>query len=137
MNSATIVGRLGRDPELKSLPSGKQICTFSLATSERYKDKEGNKQEKTEWHNITVFAESLAPIVAKYSKKGDMLLVQGKLKTRTYEDKNGSKQYRTEIIVDFGGTVEFLTPKGSSGSNAGSDDGDFSGGDLPDDDIPF
>ena len=105
-NKAIIAGRLTRDPELKSLPSGQQVCTFSLATSSSYKDRDGNRQETTEYHNIVVFGAS-AENTARFLRKGGLALVEGKLRTQSWE-KDSVKQYRTEILaerVNFGPKV--------------------------------
>lgn len=96
LNRIIIVGRVGRDPELKATPAGHNVCTFSLATSRVWKDSNGEKQEETEWHNV-VFWNKPAEIIAQYVKKGSLLLVEGRVKTRTY-DKDEVKMYRTEII---------------------------------------
>jgi len=98
LNTAIIAGRLTRDPELKALPSGVEICNFSLATSSVYTDRDGNKQETTEYHNIVVYGKS-ATNAAKYLVKGQVALVQGRLTTRSW-DKDGVKMYRTEIAAE-------------------------------------
>ena len=106
MNKAIILGRLGKDPELKYTSSGVAVANFSVATSEKWKDKEGNKQEKTEWHNIVAW-EKKAEIVGEYVKKGDMILVEGKIETRKWE-KDGITRYSTEIIAS---SIELLGSK--------------------------
>ncbi len=98
LNKAIIIGNLTRDPELKSLPSGNAVTTFSLATNRVWKDKEGNKQEGTDYHNIVIFGRQ-AENVAQYLKKGSSALVEGRLTTRSWET-DGVKKYRTEIIAD-------------------------------------
>ena len=98
LNKAILVGRLTRDPEVKSLPSGQQVASFGLATSRFYKDKEGEKQEQTEFHNIVFFGR-IAEIASQYLKKGSLTLIEGRIQTRSWEDKEtGKKIYRTEII---------------------------------------
>ena len=100
LNKAILYGNLTRDPELKALPSGAQLATFGLATNRTYKDKEGQKQEATEFHNIVAFGRS-AELIAQYMKKGRPLFVEGRIQTRSWEDKEtGKKNYRTEIVVD-------------------------------------
>ena len=101
-NQATILGRLGKDPESRTLPNGRAVVNFSLATSERWKDKEsGEQREATEWHNCTAYARP-AEVIVQYVKKGDLLMVQGQLKTRKWTDKNGVDRYTTGIEVrDF------------------------------------
>lgn len=98
LNKAILVGRLTRDPEVKSLPSGQQVASFGLATSRFYKDKEGEKQQQTEFHNIVFFGR-IAEIASQYLKKGSLTLIEGRIQTRSWEDKEtGKKIYRTEII---------------------------------------
>ena len=110
INKAMIYGNLTRDPELKSLPSGMQVCSFSLATNRVYNDRDGNRQEATDYHNIVVFGKQ-AENSAKYLNKGNSAYVEGRLQTRSW-DKDGQKQYRTEIVAD---RVQF-GPKGGSSS---------------------
>ncbi len=98
VNKVILVGHLGKDPELKYTPSGTAVASFSIATSERFKDKEGNWQDRTEWHNI-VFWQRLAEIAGEYLKKGRLVYIEGRLQTRSWDDKNtGEKKYRTEIV---------------------------------------
>jgi single-strand DNA-binding protein len=108
-NKAIVIGNLTRDPELRSLPSGIKVCSFSLATNRVWKDKNGAKQEAADYHNVVVFGRQ-AETVAQYMKKGSSMLVEGRMQTRSWDDKtSGEKKYRTEIVADrtqFG-------PKGS------------------------
>ncbi len=106
LNKALIIGNLTRDPELKSLPSGVKVTSFSIATNSVWKDKDGNKQESTEFHNIVVFGRQ-AETTAQYLKKGSNALVEGRLQTRSWEQE-GQKKYRTEIVAD---RVQFGTRK--------------------------
>lgn len=100
LNRAILIGNLTRDPELRALPSGIKVCTFSLATNRVWKDKNGVRQESADYHNIVVFGRQ-AETVAQYMKKGSSILVEGRMQTRSWEDKNsGEKKYRTEIIAD-------------------------------------
>lgn len=100
LNKAIVIGNLTRDPELRSLPSGIKVCTFSLATNRVWKDKSGARQESTDYHNVVVFGRQ-AETVAQYMKKGSSLLVEGRIQTRSWEDKtSGEKKYRTEIVAD-------------------------------------
>ncbi|MEK7081280.1 MAG: single-stranded DNA-binding protein [Patescibacteria group bacterium] len=112
LNKAILIGNLTRDPELRSLPSGVKVCTFSLATNRVWKDKSGVRQEAADYHNVVVFGRQ-AETVAQYMKKGNSILVEGRIQTRSWEDKtSGEKKYRTEIVADrtqFG-------PKGGSAS---------------------
>lgn len=100
LNKAIIIGNLTRDPELRSLPSGIKVCSFSLATNRVWKDKNGARQESTDYHNVVVFGRQ-AETVAQYMKKGSSMLVEGRIQTRSWDDKNsGEKKYRTEIVAD-------------------------------------
>ncbi|HFC11078.1 MAG TPA: single-stranded DNA-binding protein [Candidatus Kaiserbacteria bacterium] len=98
INKALVYGNLTRDPELRALPSGQQVATFSLATNRVYKDKEGNKKEVAEFHNIVAFGRP-AELISQYMKKGRPIFVEGRLQTRSWES-DGRKNYRTEIVVD-------------------------------------
>jgi single-strand DNA-binding protein len=99
VNKVILVGNLGKDPELRYTASGTAVCNFSLATTESYKDRDGNKQEKTEWHNIVVWRQ-LAEICGKYLTKGKQIYIEGKLQTRKWEDRDGNTRYSTEIVAD-------------------------------------
>jgi single-strand DNA-binding protein len=110
LNKAMIYGNLTRDPELKALPSGMNVCSFSLATNRVYNDRDGNRQEAADYHNIVVFGKQ-AENCAKYLSKGNGAYVEGRLQTRSW-DKDGQKQYRTEIVAD---RVQF-GPKGGGAS---------------------
>lgn len=100
VNKVILVGNVGKDPDIKYTPSGVPVAKVSLATNEKYKDKGGEWQERTEWHNL-IFWQRLAEIVGEYVKKGNKIYVEGRLKTSTWEDKqSGEKKYRTEIVVD-------------------------------------
>jgi len=98
-NRAIIIGNLTRDPEMKALPSGISVTTFSIATNRVWKDKEGKQQESTDYHNVVVFGRQ-AETVAKYLKKGSLSLVEGRMQTRSWDAQDGSKKYRTEIVAD-------------------------------------
>ncbi len=113
INKAIVYGNLTRDPEIKSLPSGMQVATFSLATNRVFKDRDGKKQEQAEFHNIVVFGRQ-AETVSQYLKKGNTAFVEGRMQTRSWEQE-GQKKYRTEIVAD---RVQF-GPKGSGAPAAG------------------
>ena len=120
INKVILVGRLGKDPEIRSTPSGTSVAKFSLATDDRYTDKNGEKQERTEWHNITAWGK-LAEICGQYLKKGKLVYIEGKIRTDSWDDKEtGQKRYRTEIVAD---TMQMLDRKGDEsggGSYAGA-----------------
>lgn len=116
LNKAFVYGNLTRDPELRALPNGGQVATFGLATNRIYKDKEGAKQEATEFHNIVAFGRS-AELIAQYMKKGRPIFVEGRIQTRSWDDKEtGVKKYRTEIVVD-----NFQFGDGGGGARGGSE----------------
>ncbi|MSU55159.1 MAG: single-stranded DNA-binding protein [Candidatus Taylorbacteria bacterium] len=121
LNKAIIIGNLTREPEMRALPSGIQVCSFSVATNRVWKDKEGNKKEQADFHNIVVFGRQ-AETAGQYLKKGQSVLVEGRIQTRSWDDKEGSKKYRTEIVAD---RVQFgpkagAAPSGGGGSYGGS-----------------
>ena len=134
LNKVMLIGRLGKDPETRYTPNGKAVASFSIATSERWK-KDGEKQERTEWHNVVAF-EKLAEIISQYLTKGSQVFVEGKLQTRKWQDKEGKDRYTTEIVASsmqmLGGRPqqERTERSPSSGSVPAAAEG-F------DDDIPF
>lgn len=111
INKAMVYGNLTRDPEMRALPSGQNVCNFSIATNRRYRDRDGNQQEATEFHNIVVFGKQ-ADLVSQYLKKGSTAFVEGRLQTRSWEA-DGQKKYRTEIVAD---NVQF-GPRGAGGES--------------------
>ena len=133
LNRVMLIGNLGKDPELKYTPSGVAVATFSIATSEQWKDQEGNAQEKTEWHNIVAWRK-LAEIVGEYLKKGKKVYIEGKLQTRNYE-KDGVKRYITEIVAD---QLIMLDGAGQRSGGSSSDEPVPAHADAPkEDDLPF
>jgi single-strand DNA-binding protein len=110
-NKAFVIGNLTRDPEMKALPSGISVTTFSVATNRVWKDKEGKQQENTDYHNIVVFGKQ-AENVSQYLKKGSMVMVEGRMQTRSWDAQDGTKKYRTEIVAD---RVQFGPRSGNSG----------------------
>ncbi len=129
INKAIVFGNLTRDPEIKALPSGIKVTSFSLATNRTWKDKNGAKQDAVDYHYIVAFGRQ-AEVIAQYMKKGSSILVEGRMQTRSWEDKgSGEKKYRTEIVAD---AVQFGPKVGGGGSPASK--GDAPGG--SDKDIP-
>jgi len=111
INKVILIGNLGRPPELKQTKTGNTLANLALATSKRWTDKAGAKQERTEWHNITVFGK-LAEIVGQYCQQGSKLYIEGELETNKWQDKQGNDRYTTKIIVNgFGGAVQMLDSK--------------------------
>lgn len=147
VNKAIIIGNLGRDPEVRHSTSGSKIVSFSVATTDNWKDKDGQKQEKTEWHRIVIFNQNLADVAEKYLKKGSKVYVEGQLQTRKWQDKDGQEKYSTEIVLgNFRGELGLLdrqpgqgggapSSSGASGWDQPSESPASSGG--PDDEIPF
>ncbi len=150
VNKVILLGNVGKDPEIKSTPSGTIVANFALATSDRFQDAQGNWQDRTEWHNLVAFKRT-AEIVRDYVKKGSKLYVEGKLATRSWEDKETKqKRYKTEVVVFdlslLSGREEGSAPRSSSGgassydqrpSGAGSPDEYSQAAEISDDDIPF
>lgn len=135
VNKVILVGNLGKEPEVRSLESGAKVATFSLATSESYKDKNsGERIEKTEWHNV-VFWRGLAEIAEKYLSKGSQVYIEGKIQTRSYEDKEGATRYTTEIV---GQQMTMLGGRNADSSTAPKVDAPpVSESQDPTDDLPF
>jgi single-strand DNA-binding protein len=148
VNKVTLLGNVGKDPDVKFLPSGVAVANLTLATSERTKDKGGEWQDRTEWHNLTAYQRT-AEIIRDYVKKGSKIYVEGRLQTRSWDDQaSGQKKYRTEIIVNelvlLSSRGEGEAGGGYSRSNTSSFDQrppaateDFAGTEITDDDIPF
>jgi single-strand DNA-binding protein len=154
LNKALIFGNLTRDPELRAMPSGMNVVNFSVATNRTFKDRDGKKQEQTDFHNIVVFGRQ-ADTVNQYLKKGSSVMIEGRIQTRSWDGKDGEKKYRTEIVAD---RVQF-GPRGSGGgggarhaeeqpqesgggaeempSNSGGAGIDYPKDDINPDDIPF
>jgi len=154
VNKVTLLGNVGKDPEMRSTAGGTTVANFTLATSDRQKDQQGNWQERTEWHNLVAFTRT-AEIVRDYVKKGSKLYIEGKIQTRNWDDKeSGQKRYRTEIIVnelvllsgreEGSGAAASSRSASSSSSTASFDQRPPAGHDdiaqqaeISDDDIPF
>ena len=122
LNKVTLVGNIGRDPEVRSFQNGSKVCNLSLATSERWKDKETNEpKEKTEWHRIVVFNNKLVEIIEKYVHKGSKVYIEGQLETRKWTDASGTEKYSTEVVLrPYRGEIIFLDSK-SEVDNSSSD----------------
>ena len=139
VNKVILLGNVGKDPEIRSTPSGVMVASFTLATTDRQKDAQGNWQDKTEWHNLKAFNRT-AEIVRDYVKKGSKLYVEGKITTNSWDDKeSGQKKYRTEIVAN---TMKMLDRKGDEGSGggayAGARRGNATTTEIEDDDeVPF
>lgn len=138
VNKVILVGNLGKDPEVRFTPSGRAVAKFSLATTDSWTDQESGRQERTEWHNIVVWGKQ-AENCGQYLAKGRQVYIEGAIRSRSYDDKDGNKRYITEIVAQ---RVQFLGSGGGGrgtqqeGAPSGGFD-DFSGGPAPEDDIPF
>lgn len=115
VNKVILIGNLGKDPELRYTPGGQAVATFSLATTERWNDKNGQRQDRTEWHNVVAWGK-LAELVNQYLKKGRSAYIEGKITTRSWDDRDGVKKYRTEIVAS---QVQFLSNNSSSANDMG------------------
>ena len=125
INKVILVGRLGQDPKLNYLPSGQPVAEFSVATDESYKDREGNKVEKTEWHRVKVFGRS-AEFCNNYLAKGRLVYIEGSIRTRSWDDQQGQKRYTTEVVVSGPGhTVQGLDSRGGMAADAPMGDEGF------------
>src|SRR5260370_39745998 len=124
INKVILVGRLGKDPESRSMPGGNPVAKFTVATDERYTDKSGEKQERTEWHNIVAWGK-LAEICGQYLRKGKLVYIEGSIRTDSWDDKeSGQKRYRTEIVAN---TMKMLDRRGDDEGSGGSYGGGYSG----------
>lgn len=142
VNKAILIGRLGRDPELRYTPGGRAVASFSLATTERWTGQDGQKNESTTWHNIVAWGRQ-AEVMKEYLSKGRMVYIEGRIDNRSYDDKEGNKRYISEVVVQ---NFQFLESRGDSGGSAAPHDqpppADVppernAGGGSDDDDLPF
>jgi len=159
VNKVILVGNLGADPEARSLNNGGEVVNMRIATSESWKDKDGNRQERTEWHNVVIFNENLGRVAKNYLRKGSKVYLEGQIQTRKWQDQSGNDKYTTEVVLQrFRGELVLLDARGEGGGGnfGGGDDygsssgGGFGGGSKPqsrpqpaafdtdlDDDVPF
>jgi len=134
INKAIIMGRVGNDPEIRN--EGK-IANFTIATTESWKDRDGKKQEKTEWHRIVIFNDKMIEhVVSKYVKKGVLIYIEGKLQTRKYNDANGVEKYTTEIVMNGYGDILKLVPTGQKQDSQNSIEASQEE-EIPEDEVPF
>jgi single-strand DNA-binding protein len=141
VNKVILVGNLGKDPEIRSFPNGGRVASFSVATSESWKDKaSGEKKERTEWHRVSVLNENLVGIVEKYLAKGSKVYIEGQLETRKWTDKDGAEKYTTEVVLrPFRGEITMLDSKKADNDEPAEQPQSFalSGKGSMDDEIPF
>lgn len=128
LNKVMLIGNLGADPEIRSFQNGGKVANLRIATSETWKDRNtGERQERTEWHNVAIFSEGLVNVVERYLKKGSKVYVEGKLQTRKWQDQNGQDRYTTEVVLrGFDGTLTMLD--GAGGGGGGGSGGGYGGG---------
>lgn len=134
VNKVILIGNLGSDPEIRYTQSGTAVATFNIATSERWKGKDGQQQEQTEWHRIVAWRR-LAEICGEFLSKGSKVFIEGKLQTRKWEDRDGNTRYTTEVVAR---DMQMLSPRGSSGDSGQSQEGPpFPEPSTMEDDVPF
>ncbi len=128
VNKVILIGNLGRDPEVRSMQSGDEVCNLALATSESWRDKQsGERREKTEWHRVVIFNENLVRVAKQYLRKGSKVYIEGQLQTRKYTDQQGVERYSTEIVLQrFRGELTMLDGRSEGGGSGGG--GDYGGG---------
>jgi len=135
VNKVILVGNLGDDPEVRSLNNGGEVVNMRVATSESWKDRDGNKQERTEWHRVVIFNENLGRVAKSYLKKGSKVYLEGQIQTRKWQDQSGADRYSTEVVLQrFRGELVLLDSRGSGGGGGygggGDDYGDAGGNDF-------
>ncbi len=129
LNKVMLIGNLGADPEIRSFQNGGRVCNLRIATSENWKDRDGNRQERTEWHTVAIFSEGLVNVCENYLRKGSKVFVEGQLQTRKWQDQSGNDRYSTEIVLrGFNGTLTMLDGRGEGGGGGGSRGGGQGGG---------
>ena len=131
VNKVILIGNLGRDPEIRSFPSGGRVCNLRIATSENWRDREtGERKEKTEWHSVAIFSEPLIKIAESYLRKGSKIYLEGQLETRKWQDQSGQDRYSTEVVLrPYRGELTMLDGRNEGGGGGGFGGGsDFGGG---------
>jgi len=122
VNKVTLVGNLGQDPEVRSLNSGSEVVNLNVATSENWKDRDGQRQERTEWHRVVIFNENLGKVAKQYLRKGSKVYLEGQLQTRKWQDNDGKDRYSTEVVLQrFRGELVMLDRRDGGGSYGGDD----------------
>ena len=131
VNKVILVGNLGADPEARSLNNGGEVVNMRVATSENWKDRDGNRQERTEWHNVTIYNENLGRVAKNYLRKGSKVYLEGQLQTRKWQDQSGNDRYTTEIVLQrFRGELVLLDSREGAGGGRGAFNEDFGGDDF-------
>lgn len=120
LNKVMIIGNLGADPEIRSFQNGGRVCNLRIATSENWKDKDGQRQERTEWHSVAIFSDGLVKVCESYLRKGSKVFVEGQLQTRKWQDQSGNDRYSTEVVLrGFNGTLTMLDGRSEGGGGGG------------------
>ncbi|MGL6014322.1 MAG: single-stranded DNA-binding protein, partial [Shewanella oncorhynchi] len=119
VNKVILVGNLGQDPEVRYMPNGNAVANITVATSESWKDQQGQQQERTEWHRVVLFGK-LAEITGEYLRKGSQVYLEGKLQTRKWKDQSGQDRYSTEVVIDQSGSMQMLGSRGQGGQAQGA-----------------
>ena len=131
VNKVILVGNLGDDPEVRSLNNGGEVVNMRVATSENWKDKDGNRQERTEWHRVVIFNENLGRVAKSYLRKGSKVYLEGQIQTRKWTDQSGTDRYSTEVVLQrFRGELVLLDRREGGGAGYGDDYGDSGGNDF-------
>jgi single-strand DNA-binding protein len=129
VNKVILVGNLGADPEARSLNNGGEVVNLRVATSEQWKDRDGNRQERTEWHQVVIFNENLGKVAKSYLRKGSKVYLEGQLQTRKWTDQSGNDKYTTEVVLQrFRGELVLLDARGEGGGSGGGYGEEFGGG---------
>jgi single-strand DNA-binding protein len=141
VNKVILLGRLGRDPEVRNFQNGGKVVNLRIATSERYKDREGNQQERTEWHSVAIFNERLGEVAEKFLRKGAQVYLEGQIETRKWQDQSGQERLTTEIVMrQYRGELQLIGGKGDKGGEAPANDAprrSVADDRALDDEIPF
>ena len=131
VNKVILVGNLGADPEARSLNNGGEVVNIRVATSEQWKDRDGNRQERTEWHNVVIFNENLGKVAKSYLRKGSKVYLEGQIQTRKWTDQSGNDRYTTEVVLQrFRGELVLLDSRDGGGGGRGAFNEDFGGDDV-------
>jgi single-strand DNA-binding protein len=129
LNKVMLIGNLGADPEVRSFQNGGRVCNLRIATSEQWKDRDGQRQERTEWHSVAIFSEGLINVCESYLRKGSKVYLEGQLQTRKWQDQSGNDRYSTEVVLrGFNSALIMLDSRGEGGSARGGGQGGGYGG---------
>lgn len=136
INKVILLGNLGRDPETRTFQNGGKVCNLRIATTEKWKDRDGNRQERTEWHSVAIFAEGLVKVAEQYLRKGSKVYIEGKLQTRKWQDQSGQDRYSTEVVLQ-GFDARLVMLDGATGGAGSEPDRSQGPAGQYDDEVPF